>query len=78
MPRLTSLVKPLDEMTTEELREHLHRIREDRKLRKEAPKAKKQTARKRATAKEKVTALLEGLSEEQRAALHAQMEQENG
>lgn len=77
MSQIYSLVKPLDEMSDEELREHLIQLRRRREVERPAAKAVKQKAIEKKN-KPKMSAaekLLSSLSPEDLAALMKELEQ---
>lgn len=77
MSQIYSLVKPLDEMSDEELREHLIQLRRRREVERPAAKAIKQKAIEKKN-KPKMSAaekLLSSLSPEDLAALMKELEQ---
>lgn len=77
MSQIYSLVKPLDEMSDEELREHLIQLRRRREVERPAAKAIKQKAVEKKN-KPKMSAaekLLSSLSPEDLAALMKELEQ---
>lgn len=69
--QLTDLIKPMDQMTDEELMERLRQIRHNRTTARPAAKAHaKRAAKKGAQGRmSKVESLLDGLTDEQRAEL---------
>lgn len=76
--QLLNLIKPLDEMTDDELRARLQTIRNNRvttrpAAKAHAKKAAKKTSRAKVTKNEK---LIEGLTEQQKLALIAQLQGE--
>lgn len=73
MPRLEDVKKNLLEMTPDELRAKIIEIREDKKLRKTAPKARKEKIKNKETARKTALTALQGLTEEQKAALLAEL-----
>lgn len=74
MPRLEDLKKNLLQMTPDEQRAKVREIREDRKLRKEPTKVRKERVRKAASAKDSVASLLAGLSPAEQEALLLELE----
>lgn len=75
--RLEHLVKPIEEMTDEELLERLHAVRHRREVAKPVAKKKAQVAATKQSRKKVIAAekLLEGLSPEQLDALLKEMGQ---
>lgn len=73
MPQLEDLKKNLLEMTPDELRQRIVEIREDKKLRKTMPKARREKAKSKETARSTVLNALQGLSEEDKARLIAEL-----
>jgi hypothetical protein len=73
--QLTDLIKPLDSMTEEELREHLRNIRHNRTKAKPATvNREKRAAKKGATGRiSKVDDLFGGLTDEEKAELIKQL-----
>lgn len=69
MPRLEDLKRNLLEMSPEELRAKVREIREDRKLRKEPSKARKERVRTEESAPAQLALLMEGLSPAEQEAL---------
>lgn len=76
MPHLEDLKQDMLTMTPDELRAKVRAIREDRKLRKEPTKVRKERVRKAASAKDSVASLLAGLSPAEQEALLAELETE--
>lgn len=74
MSRLSELRKPLQDMTAEELREHIRHIRSDRRLTKTRPAVKQARARSSGKSKDKVDKALGGLSKDQLEALLRELE----
>lgn len=75
--QLLDLIKPLEQMTDEELQEHLRRVRHNRDFIKPAAKnivkrAAKKTSNKSVSGADK---LISGLSEEEKRALIMQLQQ---
>jgi hypothetical protein len=78
--KISDLKKNMSEMDEDELREHIRRIRADRRITKTSPKVRKNAVRREATTGKraanqvnKVTKLLEGLTPEQIAELMKQV-----
>jgi hypothetical protein len=69
MDRLARLRKPLSDMTIEEQRELVRAIRADRRLTKERPSQRRKAARTKDKDMTALGKLLEGMSEEEIAAL---------
>lgn len=76
MGRLDEIRKNLLDMSPDELRAHIRRIRSDRKLRKESTTVKKTKAKVQSKTNDKVLKALGGLTEEQIKALFGDMEDE--
>lgn len=78
MPRLEDLRKNIEAMNPEELRAHLIKIRQDRRISKSAPKQPKVTKEKSAKIKNQIMSIMKGLSPEEVALLLGdQAEQES-
>ena len=65
VPRLEDLKKSLLDMSTEELRAKIARIREDRIIRKEKPKTKVQKAERKSKIQSDLATLLAGMTPEE-------------
>lgn len=74
MPRLEDLKKSLLDMTPDELRAKIHKIREDRILRKEKPKTAVQKKERRTKVASDLDKYLASLSDEERAAFLKELE----
>jgi len=69
LDRLNELRKDILTMDPEELREHIRKLRADRRVTKERPAARVQRKVKSEKAKSSAAALLDGMSEDEIAAL---------
>lgn len=78
MSRIEQLRQNLSLMTQEQLRDHIRHIRNDRRVKKEAPRAKKVRVRDGAKRTRKATDVLAKLTPEQRELLLAELEKEAG
>lgn len=76
MTRLDAIRKNLLDMSPDELRAHIRRIRSDRKIRKESTTVKKTKAKTQSKTNDKVLKALSGLTEEQIKAILGDVEDE--